>query len=139
MAAQRLDGAAIDIATGDGIALPWAGAVRIFGDGRHEGGLRIAIERLCPLDDRPAEIRSAVTGPHQVDFLDRRLTDVADQQVPGHRIEAGAERIAQAQGPDLPTPTAAHERVAPWNTKVASGIRREGNADDHEAENHARY
>src|SRR3546814_3933716 len=98
------------------------------------GVLRIASERLCPLDDRPAEIRSAVTGPHQVDFLDRRLTDVADQQVPGHRIEAGAERIAQAQGPDLPSPTAAHERVVRWNTIVARGIAREGIAADVDAQ-----
>src|SRR3546814_8518933 len=97
MAGQRRGGAAIDIATGDGIALPWAGAVRIFGDGRHEGGLRIAIERLCPLDDRPADIRSAVTGPHQVDFLDHRLTDVADQQVPGHRIERSEENTSELQ------------------------------------------
>src|SRR3546814_9832038 len=123
MAAQRLDGAAIDIATGDGIALPWAGAVRIFGDGRHEGGLRIAIERLCPLDDRPAEIRSAVTGPHQVDFLDSRLTDVADQQVPGHRLEAGAERIAQAQRPDLLSPTDAHARSEEHTTALKYLIR----------------
>src|SRR5687767_12694769 len=46
----------------------------------------------------PAEI---FTDVHPVDFLDRRLSDVAHPQLPGATVEAEAKRVAKTQREDL--------------------------------------
>src|SRR5690606_6790941 len=109
---QRLDWAAIDIAAGDRIAFPGAGAVQIFGDRRHQARIGSAVEDRGALHDPPAEIGPGIARAHQVDLLAHALADIADPQIAGDRVEAVPEWIPQAIGPDLGQAPAAGEGIA---------------------------
>ena len=79
------------------------------------------------LEHPPAEIGAAVGRAHQVDLLARALADIADPQILGERIEAAAERVPEAVGPDFRAARrAVREGIAGRDGIVAQRIGREG-------------
>jgi len=99
--------------------------VQILGDGGNEAWDDRSVERRGAFEDSPAEIGAAVGRPHQVDLFAGALADVADPQILGQRIEAGAERVPQPVGPYLRAAAALGERIAGGNGVVAQRVGRE--------------
>ena len=113
-AVQALTLAAIHIAADDGRAdTAPIGEDRIDSRAAREGP---GVERHEPFEDVPAVVAPFLS---EIDFLETVLADIRDIEIAESAIEAVAERVAQAEGPDLVGSGRPDERIVGRHRIVA--------------------